>query len=180
MTIIPLIQFADSNSSSSGIGAFNINLKSFLFQLVTFALVLLVFKRWILPPILKTLEDRRQTLEQSLENAKQTEETLAKAEVTAEGILTKARVQADGALAEAKKAAAGHIAEAEAKAAERAVLIIKDAEANLSEEREKLSQELRKELAVLVADATEKIIDEKLDPKKDMSLIERALRGVTR
>jgi F-type H+-transporting ATPase subunit b len=170
-------KFADA-SGASGIGAFNINLKSFIFQLVTFFIVLWVFKRWILPPILKTLDERRKTLEDSLSNAKQTEEALAQAEAKAEEILAKARSLADEALAEAKKAGSNVVAEAETAAASRASLIIKEAESRLNEEREKLRQELRAELADLVADATEKIIHEKLDAKRDMSLIERAIKGM--
>ena len=178
MVLSSIPQFADS-SSSSGIGAFNINLKSFIFQLVTFVIVLWVFKRWILPPILRTLDERRKTLEDSLTNAKQTEEALARAEAKAEEILGRAREQADEALAEAKKAGGGVVADAETAAAQRAGVIIKEAEARLNEERDKLRQELRAEMAGLVADATEKIIHEKLDPKKDISLIERAIRGIT-
>jgi F-type H+-transporting ATPase subunit b len=71
------------------------------------------------------------------------------------------------------------VAKAESAAAERAELIIKDAESRLDEERQKLRAELRAELADLVADATEKIIHEKLDEKHDMSLIERAIKGIT-
>jgi F-type H+-transporting ATPase subunit b len=167
-------------AAASGIGAFNLNVKEFLFQLITFVLVLAILRRYALPKLVSTLDERRQTLETSLEQAKQTEETLAKAEAKAEEILGRARSQADEALAEAKKAASGRIAEAETKAAERAALIIKDAETRLGEEREKLRQELRGELAELVADATGRIIDEKLDAKRDMSLIERAIRGVAR
>ena len=169
-------QFADA----SGIGAFNINLKAFLFQLVTFIIVLMVLKRWVLPKLISTMDERRVTLENSLTQAKQTEETLAKAQAASDEILAKARTQADEALADAKKAGAGVISEAENAAAARATLIVKEAEARLSELRDKLRQELRKELAVLVADATEKVIDEKLDPKRDMSLIERAISGVRR
>ncbi|HVO86129.1 MAG TPA: F0F1 ATP synthase subunit B [Candidatus Binatia bacterium] len=171
-------QFADG--SSSGIGAFNINLKEFVFQLVTFVIVLYVLKRWALPPLVKTIDDRRKTLEQSLEHAKQTEETLAKAAARSEEILDKARNQADEALAEAKKAAKQAINDAENAAAARAELIVKDAEARLGQERDKLRQELRKELAVLVADVSEKVIEEKLDAKNDMSLIERVIKGVAR
>jgi F-type H+-transporting ATPase subunit b len=178
--VSPVVFLADSSSSASGIGAFNLNVKEFLFQLTTFVLVLVVLKRYALPALVKTIDERKSTLEKSLEQAKQTEETLAKAEVRAEEILSKARAQADEALAEAKKAASGVISEAEDKAAERASLIVKEAETRLGEEREKLRQELQQEMAVLVADATEKIIDEKLDAKQDMSLIERAIRGVVR
>ena len=67
----------DFAQASGGIGAFNLNLKSFLFQLITFALVLLVLKRWVLPPLMKTMENRRLALEQSLADAKATEEALA-------------------------------------------------------------------------------------------------------
>ena len=171
-------QFAASSSPQSGIGAFNINLKSFIFQLVTFILVLLVFKRWILPPINKTIEERRQTVEKSLDDAKKTEETLAKAEASSEEILSKARAQADQALSDAKKAASSLINEAEAAGSQRAELIIQEAKGHLSQEREKLRLELRTELAELVADATEKIIREKIDTKRDMSLIERVIKGV--
>jgi F-type H+-transporting ATPase subunit b len=176
----PVTVFAETSSSASGLGAFNVNLKGFLFQLITFVIVLLVLRKWALPPLVRTLEERQKTIEEGLTHAKQTEEALAAAEAKSEEILTKARAQADEALAEAKKAATTHISEAEAKAAERATHIIKEAEASLSEEREKLRQELRQELAMLVADATEKVIDEKVDDKRDMSLIERAIRGVAR
>jgi F-type H+-transporting ATPase subunit b len=148
-------QFADS----SGLGAFHVNLKDFVIQLFTFVIVLLVLRKWVVPKLVATMEQRQQTLENSLKQAKQTEEALARAETKVEEILSAARQQA---------------------AAERAALIIKDAETRLGEEREKLHQQLRGELAELVADATEKVIDEKLDAKRDMSLIERALKGVGR
>ena len=178
MTVLP-IQFAQSDSGS-GLGAFQLNVKDFIIQLVTFVLVFLILRKWVVPKLVATMDKRRQTLEDSLEHARKTEETLAKAEARAEEILGKARAQADEALAEAKKAASGRIAEAEVQAAERAARIIKEAETRLGEEREKLRQELRGELTKLVADATERIIDEKLDAKQDMSLIERAIRGVVR
>jgi F-type H+-transporting ATPase subunit b len=55
-------------------------------------------------------------------------------------------------------------------------LIIKEAETRLDSERQKLRQDLRAELADLVAEATEKIIAEKLDKNRDMQLIDRAIK----
>jgi F-type H+-transporting ATPase subunit b len=173
------IQFAQAESGGSGLGAFNINLKGFIFQLITFVLVLLILRRWVVPKLVETIDKRQQTLEESLKNARATEEALTKAEARAEEILTKARVQADEALAEAKKAGVEAVTKAESAAAQRAELIIKEAESRLDEERQKLRTELRSELADLVADATEKIIHEKLDQKRDMSLIERAIKGIS-
>lgn len=168
------VKFAEA----SGIGAFNINLKAFLFQLVTFVLVILVFKRWVLPPILKTMQERQKTLENSLEQAKQTEEALARAEVKAEEIIASARTHADEAMAQARKSAEEVILSAEVAAAQRSVLIIKDAEGRLDSERAKLRDELKAELADLVADATEIIIRQKLDQSGDRKLVEKALREI--
>lgn len=153
-----------------------INLKGFVFQLITFLIVLFILQRWVFPKLVATIEKRRQTLEQSLADAKLTEETLAKAEVKAEEILAEARSQADEALAEAKKSADVAIAEAESTAAKRAELIIKEAEEFLSRERAKLRGELKNELADLVADATEKVVRQKLNQERDRTLIRNAIK----
>jgi F-type H+-transporting ATPase subunit b len=151
LTHIP-IQFADD---SSGLGAFNVNLKDFIFQMITFVIVLLVLRKWVVPKVVQTMDARQSTLEKSLKDAKATEEALA------------------------KDAGADIISKAENAAGQRANLIVQEAETRLDEERQKLRTELRSELADLVADATEKIIHEKLDEKRDMSLIERAIKGIS-
>ena len=69
--------------SGSGLGAFQLNVKDFIIQLITFVLVFLILRKWVVPKIVATMENRQQTLEQSLENAKATEEALARAEAKA-------------------------------------------------------------------------------------------------
>lgn len=178
MITVPSSYFAQTQAPGSGIGAFNINLKSFLFQLITFVIVLLVIKRWVLPPVQKTLEERRQTLEKSLIQAKETEEALARAEVKAEEILARARAQADESLRGAKKTAEEIIAGAETAASKRGQLIVQEAEAQLAQEKNNLRLELREELAELVANTAEKIIRQKLSASSDRNLIERTLQEV--
>ncbi len=173
-----MIRYIAETTQPTGLGAFNINLKSFIFQLVTFIIVLLIFRKWILPPINRTLEQRRKTLEKSLADAKATEEALQSANAKAEEILAKARSQADEALAEARRSGEAVIAKAEEAAGQRAAAIVKEAEARLGQERDQLRQELRSELASLVADATEKVVEAKVDEHQDQSLIERAIRSI--
>lgn len=163
-------------ASGSGISSLGINLKAFIFQLVTFLLVLLILRRWVFPKLVATLESRRDALERSLEQAKETEETLKAAEEKADKLLHKAREQADASLADAAKKAEGVIAGAEAKAAERAGQIIKEAEAHLDQERERLHQELRGELADLVVQTTRMLLRQKLNGKSDQALIETSLK----
>jgi len=166
--------------SSSGLEAFNLNLKSFGFQLITFIIVLLIIKRWVLPPLTKTLEERRQTLEKSLVQAKQTEETLARAEEQAGTILHKTREQADVTIAEAKNQAREVLSKAEVNAQTQAQRILKEAEVQLAQERAKLRDELKVELAGLVTEATEKVLKSKLSAAADRQLIERSIKELAR
>jgi len=172
------VKFAEAESSSSGLGAFNINLKSFLFQLVTFIIVLLILRRWVFPKLVATIEARRQTLEESLLKAKKTEEALAAAEQKAGEIITGAREQADHSLAEAKAQAKEIITKAEAAAETSAQRLIAEAEERLGQEKLKLREELKDELADLVILTTEKVMSEKINETSDRRLVERAIKGL--
>jgi F-type H+-transporting ATPase subunit b len=162
--------------TSSGISSLGINLKGFLFQLITFLIVMLLLRRFVFPKLVATLEARRKALEQSLEQARQTEEALARAEQKSEELLGRARVAADQLMADAKTRADQIIAAGETKASERAARIIHEAEDRLGQERERLHSELRKELAGLVVTTTEKVLRQKLDEKEDRALIEKSLK----
>lgn len=168
-------QFA-SAQSSGGISSLGINLKGFIFQLITFLIVLLILRRYVFPKLVATLEARRKTLEESLAQAKQTQEALEKAEIKAEEILAKARTQADLALAEAKARADEIIANGEKDAEQRGARIIVEAEGRLAQETERLHSELKGELLSLVVATTEKVLRKKLDEREDRKLIEESLK----
>jgi F-type H+-transporting ATPase subunit b len=173
-----LPQFAQASDSSGGLGAFHLNVKDFIIQLITFLLVLLVFRKWVVPKLIATMDLRQKTLEQSLENAKATEAALARAEAKAEEILASTRSKADAALAEARKGASAIIAEGETAASARAAMIVKEAEERLGHERDRLHAELSKELAGLVAAATEKVLGKKVNEREDRALIEQSLKDI--
>lgn len=172
-------QFAQAESSG-GISALGLNLKSFIFQLITFVIMLLILRRWVFPRLVATLEKRRETLEQSLVHARQTQEVLASAELKAVEILKKARQQADAALDDAKKQAEQTIASSELAAEQRVARILKEAEAQLEQERQKLRLELRSELVDLAILTTEKVIRQKLDEESDRHLIEASIKELAR
>ena len=169
-----------AESSSGGISSLGINLKGFIFQLITFVIVLLILRRWVFPKLIATLEARRKTLEESLIQAKETQEALEKAEEKAAEILHKAREKADQALADAQNQAKDLIAKAEVAAQEQAGRITKEAQDQLHQERNKLYEDLKNELAGLVALATEKVLRRKIDEQEDRHLIEESLKEVVR
>lgn len=168
------------NESAGGIGAFNINLKAFIFQLITFVIVLLVLRRWVFPKLLSTLETRRQVLEESLIKAKQTEEALNNAQMKAKQIILEARHAADRLIADANAQAKDIITKAEAAAEARAQLLLGETKEHLAQEQRKAEEQLKKELTDLVIMTTEKVLQEKIDDKHDRRLLEKALAELGR
>lgn len=169
-----------AESSSGGISSLGINLKSFIFQLITFLIVLFILQRWVFPKLVDTLEARRKKLEDSLAQAKATEEVLRQAETKAAGILQKARAAADTALADATAKAEEIVAKGEAAADERSKRIVAEAEDHLHQERQRLHDELKGELTGLVVATTEKVLRQKVNQQTDRALIERSLKELAR
>ncbi len=162
--------------SSGGISSLGINAKSFVFQLITFLIVLGILRKWVFPKLVATLEERRKVLEQSLEHARKTEETLQQAEAKSTDILHKAREQADSALADAKTQAKQIITDAEKGGEKSAARIIAEASEQLGRERSKLRAELKEELTDLVVQTTEKVIRKQLSAQEDLELIRTSVR----
>jgi F-type H+-transporting ATPase subunit b len=169
--VLPLTHFA----AEGGLAALGLNVQSFVFQLITFVIVLLILRAFVYKKLVATLEDRRNTVETSIEQAAETERKLKEAETTISGMLTEARTQADEIVAAGHKEVSKMVEEAETKAAKRAEHIVADAKAQMDVEVGKAREQLKAETLHLVALATEQIISKKLDAKQDTSLISDAL-----
>ncbi len=167
-------QFAETGSKE-GLAALGLDVRSFLFQLITFVLLLLILRKWAFPLLVKTLEDRRVAVEKSIDQAKETTERLETAEKQIEKMLAEARDESEGLVAAGHREAAKMVEEAEAKAATRAEHIVKEAHASMEHDLAKARQALKQETAQLVAEATSIIIKEKVDAKKNAELISTAL-----
>lgn len=168
-----LIQFADS---SSGLGALGVDGKAFIIQLITFLLAFWVLKRFAFKPILKVMDERRQTIEDGVKLGEQMKKDQAAMEATVVHTLQKARTEADGIIASAQETSRQTIREAEDKAREKAAGILTEADDRIRTDTQRARKRLESELVDLISDATEAIIGEKVDAKKDAELIKRALK----
>jgi len=170
-----LTQFAATEPG--GLGALGLNVQSFLFQLITFVLVLLLLRKFVYGRLVDTLEARRQAVETSLDQAKQTALELETARHKVHDLIKEARVEADDIVATSHKEAAAVIDAAHEKAAKQTAALIADAHTQLQGEVQKARTALKRDTVELVALATERIVGEKVDARKDAALIERALEG---
>jgi F-type H+-transporting ATPase subunit b len=169
-----LTTFGDS---SSGLGALGVDGRAFVIQLITFVLAFLVLRKYAFTPILKVLAERRETIESGVRLGEEMQKERAELDAKLQASLVEARKQADGILAQANDAARETVRAAEDKAREKAEGIIKEAHAATEQDAARVRKQIEKEVVSLISEATEAIIDEKLDAGKDAALIDRVLKG---
>ena len=162
-------------ASSSGIGALGFSVSSFIIQVITFILVFLVLRQWAFKPILRILNERRELIENGVKLGQEMALEKKQLEARIDKTLHETRAKADDILSAAQQDARKVIADAEDAAKSKADQILTDAESRIKQETSKAWKDLQKDLASLVSEATEAIIDEKVDTKKDIELIDKAL-----
>jgi F-type H+-transporting ATPase subunit b len=169
-----LTQFADS---TSGLGALGIDGKALIIQLITFVLAFVVLQRWAFKPIVKVMERRRETIEKGVHLGEQMKKEQAELEEKVAKTLHEARSQADGIVANAHAQARQTVSDAEDKAGVKADGIIAAAQDRIAQDTTRARKQLEHDVVNLISEATEAIIDEKVDAKKDAALIDKALKG---
>jgi F-type H+-transporting ATPase subunit b len=150
----------------------------FFSQVISFAIVALLLRRFAYKPILAVLEERRRKIEEGQLNAEKIRKELAEAEKRYQEIVDKANVDAQRMIDEARQSAA-HLSERKQQeaitAAEQIVTKAKEA-AGLEHERQ--MQALKRELGRLVIETTEKVTGKVLTPDDQKRLQEEAVRQV--
>ena len=159
-------------------GSLGLNLGYLFVQIFNFAIVFVVINAWVVKPIIGLLERRRSAIAQGLEDARIAAEARANAEKEALDIIAKAQADAQQKIREASERAesAGREimarTEADASKAREAAL----AEAGM--ERDRILADVRGQVAGLAMAATQKLIGEALDEKRQHVLINEFFSGV--
>src|ERR1700724_2532253 len=150
----------------------------FFSQVISFAIVAFLLRRFAYRPILAVLEDRRRKIEEGQLNAERIRKQLAESEKRYQEILAKANADAQRMIDEAR-ASAAHLSERKQQeaiaAAEQIVAKAKEAAAL---EHESQMQTLKRELGRLVVETTEKVTGKVLTPDDQKRLQEEAARQV--
>lgn len=166
----------EAAESSPGLfEALGLNLQLFVEQGLAFLLLVFILAKFVYPVLVKAIDDRRDAIEAGMKEAKEGQEVLEQAEAKVADMLATARKEADEILARTHQEAASVVAEAEGKAKTRAEQIVAEARGQLDIDVAKAREALKKDTIELVAMATERIIDQKLDDKKDADLVKQAL-----
>jgi F-type H+-transporting ATPase subunit b len=131
-------------------------------------------------PIGKKLEERRKVIEDGVKLGLELEKERDALKKEVASMEREARHEADKIIATGHKEARAIMSETEKATAKKTEAMIADAEARIEEESLQAKLSLEKDIVGLIYEATEALVGEKVDPKKDAELIDKILKGRTR
>ena len=150
--------------------------------LITFALsfgiLFVVLRAWVYQPLLNNLEKRRLTIARGLEDARVAADARANAEREASRIIGDAQTRAAEVVREATERAGAVEQEIRSKAEHEAAKAREASMAELEGERNRMLSELRGQIVALALAATQKLLQENLDEKRQHVLLEEFFSGV--
>ncbi len=155
-----------------------INLTFLISQIVNFVLLLIILRLWAWKPILRMLEKRRENIAQGLEDSRVAAEARANAEKEAQALMAKTQREANEHLRKAAEQAEQTGREMKAAAEKEAADIRTAALAEAEQATVRALADLRGQVAALAIAATEKLIRESLDEKRQRALIAEFFSGI--
>lgn len=151
---------------------FGFNTSLFISQLISFLIVCGLLYKFAYKPILRVLEERRQTIAESLANAERIKQELAQTEAARQQVMAQANTQASQLIEEAR-AAAAKVQETETQraiaSAEQIIAKAREAAAN---DHQRMLQDLKKEIGHLVVQATAQVTGKVLTMDDQKRLID--------
>jgi F-type H+-transporting ATPase subunit b len=158
--------------------ALGINLGYLIVQILNFAIMFIILRKWVFVPIGNLLEKRRSAIAEGLENARVAAEARENAEEEAEKVIAEAQAKSSQIIREATERAEQQgrevLAAAEADAAKKR----EEALTEVEREKERMLGDLRGQVAALSMAATQKLIGESLDQQRQHALIDEFFSGV--
>jgi F-type H+-transporting ATPase subunit b len=148
-------------------------------QVILFAIVYFVLKKFAFRPIIAMLEERRRRIEEGQLNAEKIKKQLAEAQAKYEEILAKANAESQR-LIEEVRASGDRLAEQKRQEAIAAAeQIALKAQESISLERDRVMAEMKRELGRLVVDTTARVTGKVLSPEDHERINEETARQVT-
>lgn len=152
----------------------------FFWMLVAFLVVFLLLAKFGFPVITKSVEERKNFIDESLRKAHEAQERLANIEKEGESILQEAREKQTQILREAAQTRDAIVEQAQEKARQEGSRLLDEAKTAITQEKNAAIADIRRQVAALSVDIAGKVLRENLkDDKSQMDLIDRMLDEVS-
>ncbi|MBZ0317509.1 MAG: F0F1 ATP synthase subunit B [Anaerolineae bacterium] len=151
--------------------ALGINIGFLIAQIINFAVIFFLLRKFVWGKLLDTIDKRRADIEKGLEDARIAAEARANAEKEAENIKAAARAEAQKIVAEARGRGEEAGKDVLAKANTDAEAIRGEARIKAEEERSQLLSDMRGQVISLAMAAANRLIGESIDEKKQQQIV---------
>jgi F-type H+-transporting ATPase subunit b len=149
----------------------NINL-TLILQMISFAVFVWFCMKFVWPPIVNALEERKAKIAQGLAAAERGHKEQELGQHRATEIMKEAKSHAAEIVGQAQKRAAEIVDEAKQDAREEGARLVHAAQAEIDQQVNRAREELREKVAVLAVAAAEKILQKEVDPTAHTAIIE--------
>ena len=147
---------------------------------LTFVFLFFVLKKFAWKPILKSVNDREDSIKDALDKAENAKREMANLQADNERILKEARLERENMLKEARELKTKMIADAKDEAQAQASKMIAQAQIAIDSEKKAAMAELRSHVVGLSIDIAEKVVEDELSNKdKQLQLVENLLGKTT-
>lgn len=176
-----LTKFASAAAESTGgssdlLGSLGIDWQMLGLQMISFIILVFIVAKFIYPQIAAMLDRREKIIDDAMKASREAQKKADAAEGEIAKMLANARDEATSIIDTAKKESTDIVSDAEASAQKHADTIVSNAMADINREVESARKTLRGEMVNLVAAATEKVVDSKIDAR-DEKIIAEAVKG---
>jgi F-type H+-transporting ATPase subunit b len=149
-----------------------------IWTIVAFLITLFVLKRYAFGPIQKTIDDRRQRIEQSITEAESARDEARKLLEEHRSLIGQARGQADEILSEARKVADAQRARVREETEADRQRRLEETRRQIEAETHRALEQIRSEVAELTLVAATKVTGKALDDADHRRLIDDAIRDL--
>lgn len=142
-------------------------------QMITFSLLVWFTMKYVWPPIMQAMEERKKKIVEGLASAEKGKHEMELAEQRATTLLREAKDQAADIVSLAQKRANEVVDESKVTAKEEGERIVHAARAEIDREIQKAKEGLRQQVATLAVDAAGKILEKEVDREKHKAIIDK-------
>jgi F-type H+-transporting ATPase subunit b len=155
------------------LSTFGINWMLLLAQMVNFAILLFVLKRYAYGPILSMLHKRREIIRQGMEDASRAKQDLTQAEHNAAELLKEAKINAHALVSDAQNQANQYIATAKNEGDAEKNLIVQSAQGEIEALRHKNEIAVKEKAVEHIMAGIRSMLGDEVDERMNDRLIKR-------
>ncbi|MEX1221201.1 ATP synthase F0 subcomplex B subunit [Pseudidiomarina planktonica] len=142
-------------------------------QTIAFIVFVLFCMKFVWPPLIRVIEERQQKIADGLAAGERAEKDLELAQSKIAEELNEAKAEAAELIEQAKKRAAKIVEEETQRGHEEREKVVASGHTEIEAERNRVREELRKQVAVLAVAGAEKIIGREIDKDAHSDIVEK-------